>query len=334
MNELRQDPITGDWVIMAPDRGARPHAVPAAPDRTRRAEPCPFCPGNEFQTPPELWRLTGADGAWRIRVVPNKFAALTPIDAPTRGAEGFVAMAAYGHHEVIIESPCHNADLATVAVAQVTAVLAAYRQRYRALAASSGTALIVIFRNHGSASGTSLDHPHSQIVSTPFVPPQAQQRLEHARRHFDRTHVNLYADVLGNELRDGRRIVSTRSDLVAFQPYASIVPFETWIVPRHPQASFGHIDDSVLDQLAGMTRVVLGGLREVLHDPPYNLVVHSSPLSDENNDYFSWHLQIVPRLGIAAGFELGTGMAINSVVPERAAAALRAAVGRQIAAGV
>ena len=329
MNELRQDPTTGNWVIVAPDRGARPHRVPAY-DETHPSGPCPFCPGNEALTPPELWRLAGADGGWLIRVVPNKFAALTPHTArPKPNAEGFASMPAHGHHEVIIESPRHEADLATATVSQVRAVLTACRLRYQTLTSAAGIALIVIFRNHGSASGTSLDHPHSQILATPILPPQVRQRLDFARQYYDSAESCLHTDVLERELLDDRRIVSAGQDLVAFQPYASAAPFETWIMPSRPQASFGHASDPVLDELAGMTRAVLGGLREVLDDPPYNMVIHSAPIGDEDSAYFSWHMQIVPRLGIAAGFELGTGIAINPSLPEHTAAVLRTAVARQ-----
>jgi UDPglucose--hexose-1-phosphate uridylyltransferase len=329
VNELRQDPTTGNWVIVAPERGVRPH-VPAIHDEAHPSGPCPFCPGNESRTPPELWRLAGADGGWHIRVVPNKFAALTPHTARSKSnADGFASMAARGHHEVIIESPRHDADLATATLSQVRAVLTAYRLRYRALSSAKGIALIVIFRNHGSASGTSLDHPHSQILATPILPPQVRQRLDLARRHFDSARACLYTDVLERELRDGRRIVSADQDVVAFQPYASVAPFETWIMPRRPRASFGHVSDPLLDQLAGMTGAVLGGLREALDDPPYNMVIHTAPIGDEDSGYFSWHMQIVPRLGIAAGFELGTGIAINTSLPEHTAAALRTAVARQ-----
>lgn len=333
VNELRQDPTTGNWVIVAPGRAVRPHPAAALPDGAASGGSCPFCPGNESQTPPELWRLGGADGDWQIRVVPNKFAALTPHTTGRRPqSDGFVSMPAHGHHEVIIESPSHDADLATATVAQVRAVLAAYRGRYRALRDAADSTLIVIFRNHGHASGTSLDHPHSQILATPLLPPQVRQRLDLARRHFERTRTCLYTEVLARELRDGHRIVSADEDLVAFQPFASSAPFETWVMPRRDQASFGDVSDRMLDRLAATVRAVLGGLRDALDDPPYNMVVHSVPIGEEDRAYFSWHLQILPRLGVPAGFELGTGISINPSLPEHTAATLRTAVARQRAA--
>ena len=234
-------------------------------------------------------------------------------------------MPAVGHHEVIIESRTHEDDLSLAGGAQVRAVVEAYRARYRALATVPG-GVVVIFRNHGARAGTSQSHPHSQIIATPVVPIEIRHRYDVAIRHYDDNGTSLYSDALSAELDDGRRIVYAGERLVAFQPFASTVPHETWITPRAGAASFGLADDATLDEFAITLRAVLAGLRSVLADPAYNLVVYSAPIGDEDQAYFVWHCRIVPRLSTTAGFELGTGMRINPSTPEQTASVLRQVV--------
>jgi UDPglucose--hexose-1-phosphate uridylyltransferase len=334
MPELRQDPSTRDWVVIAPHRSSRPHSF-RGPNRAgsglnQADRSCPFCPGHEAETPPEVWRISGTDGRWRVRVVPNQFPVLVPDGTPSREVSpaGLVSMAGTGHHEVIIESPEHTADLARAEHDVVRTVLEAYRARYRALR-DHATGVILLFRNHGPGAGTSLAHPHSQIVATPVVPIQVRHRFEVAMQHYDDLGTCLYLDILDRELRDGRRVVLESERFVAFQPFASAAPFETWIMPRRHQASFGAATDAALDDLAPVLGRVLEGLSNALDDPDYNAVVQSAPVGDEHLHYFVWHVRIVPRLATPAGFELGSGMAVNSTCPEDTAALLRAAIARQ-----
>jgi len=330
MSELRQDPSTRDWVVIAPERGLRPHTV-AEPHvgPARMTEPgCPFCPGHEAETPPEVWRLPPErTEPWRVRVVPNRFPMLAPDGNARRqvSPDGFVRMPGIGHHEVIVESPDHSADLARADNASVLAVLEAYRARYRALRAD-GAGVILIFRNHGARAGTSISHPHSQIVSAPVVPIQVRHRFDVAMQHYDDLGTSLYVDLLERELHDGRRVVLETPEFVAFQPFAAVAPFETWIMPRLAQPAFGDARDSALENLAPTFRRVLAGLADVLGDPDYNAIIQSAPPGDESREYFVWHLRIIPRLATPAGFELGTGMAINPTLPEETADQLRRAI--------
>jgi UDPglucose--hexose-1-phosphate uridylyltransferase len=214
----------------------------------------------------------------------------------------------------------------------VLAVLVAYRARYRALRAE-GPGVILIFRNHGARAGTSISHPHSQIVSAPVVPIQERHRFDVAVQHYDDLGTCLYVDLLERELHDGRRVVLETPAFVAFQPFAAVAPFETWIMPRTSQPAFGDAHDSTLEDLAPVLRTVLAGLADVLDDPDYNAVIQSAPPGDGSREYFVWHLRIVPRLATTAGFELGSGMAINPTLPEETADALRRAVQEQAGRG-
>lgn len=329
MSELRQDPLTHDWVVLAPERAARLRSNQL--DESH-APLCPFCPGQEGETPPEVWRLLNASGRWQVRVVANRFPVVELDGVPhrRRTADGFVAVPGVGRHEVIIESPDHDADLARMSLHEVRGILEAYRSRYRVLRPDT-EGVIVIFRNHGQRAGTSLSHPHSQIIAAPVVPMQIRHRFEVAIQHYDDAGTCLYLDNLAAELSDGQRLVHESQRFVAYQPYASVAPHETWIMPRSQEASFGEVTDATLDELSGVLRAILGGLARALDDPDYNLMIHSAPPSDERKQYFVWHIRILPRLSTPAGFELATGMDINSSLPEQTAAVLREAVTAELA---
>ncbi|GAB4389716.1 MAG: galactose-1-phosphate uridylyltransferase [Thermodesulfovibrionales bacterium] len=326
MPELRQDPFTHDWVIFSRERGRRPdeyeRRAPASV-LPERSEYCPFCPGNEHMTPGEVAAYDDG-GSWRIRVVPNKFAALRPEGDTVRQGSGFFRqMAGYGRHEVVIESPAHNRMIPHRSVGEVEDVLRVYRDRYHEFKKDPEVKVVIIFKNHGKGAGTSLLHPHSQMVAAPVVPPYIRRKFEVATMHFDNMGRCLYCDVLEEELRDGRRIVLKDEHLVALHPYASHYAYETWIMPTRHRSSFGDIAEAEISALAVMLKTVLTKLYRGLGNPDYNLVVHTSPVDDEHKSYYSWHIQIVPRLSQMAGFELGSGININSSLPEETAEFMR-----------
>jgi len=322
MSELRQDPLTRDWVIINPRRAERPH------DRGR-AGPCPFCPGNEALTPTETDVLVGPGGSWSVRAVPNRFPALdTNGDARevhTRTPEGWYRMAGYGQHEVIIETPDHGASLATVGEKQMRGVLEMYVRRFRALAAVTGTTRqVVLFRNQGPSAGTSLSHPHSQIVAAPVVTPETRGRLAAEVAFFDTTGCCGVCHVLARELEAGTRVVHAGGRFVTLAPYASRVPYHLQIIPRRHCPVFPEVELDELDELASHLSAVLGALHEALGDPDYNLVVVTPPLDQIHRGASHWFIDVLPRLTTPAGFELGSRIVVNIETPEHAAAQLRA----------
>ena len=177
--------------------------------------------------------------------------------------------------------------------------------------------------NHGEQAGTSLRHPHCQLIATPVVPQLLRLRHHVATEYFDQTGRCLYCVLMEEELSAGKRVVAENADYVAIAPYASHVPFELWICPKRHQASFGWVDTGRLWPLAELLKTVLQKLNVGLENPAFNLTVNTAPRGDEDEDYFLWHLQILPRLTMRAGFEMGSGMSINPVLPEEAAAYLR-----------
>ena len=327
-SEIRQDKVTKQWVIYAPARRKRPSdffgSSEPGPPLPARDETCPFCPGNERMLPSVLDEIKGGDSLVQVRVVPNKFPALTPDADSTRLYEGiYLKMQGYGNHEVVIETPRHDRQLGEMSVTEVETVIEAYHRRYMALMAKDGNMIAIIFRNYGLQAGTSLVHPHSQIIATGMVPVHIRWREEVAERYFDEFGRCVYCDILAYETGDGRRIVHENDSFVAFVPFAAEVPFEIRIMPKEHKADFGDITTSEKRDLASALRHVLARLRARLNDPDYNYVINTSARYRAREPQLHWYLQIRPRLMTMAGFEIGSGININPSVPEEDAAFLK-----------
>jgi UDPglucose--hexose-1-phosphate uridylyltransferase len=326
MSELRQNRATKRWVIIAGERAQRPDdfRVQAMGEPLPLHDPlCPFCPRNESKTPAEVMALrkpgSSANGpGWDLRVVPNKFPALQPVGDLERREERdfFRKMDGLGVHEVIIESPVHNQTLGTMTYRKVEQILLAYRERFLQLGADPRFQMVTIFRNNGQRAGTSLAHPHSQLIATPIVPSHTRHLLEEAMRHYDDWGSCVFCDMIREELKVGKRVVLETADYVAFEPFASRVPFETWIVPKKHNASFGNITPEEAKKCARVLRRLLGSMYRLLGDFDYNYIVSTAPFKDANESYYHWHISILPRLTTPAGFELGSGIYITVVFPE------------------
>jgi UDPglucose--hexose-1-phosphate uridylyltransferase len=232
-------------------------------------------------------------------------------------------MGGCGAHEVIIDSPSHSLVLAQQPVEQVQLVLSTLLQRYIDLMRDSRFQTIILFKNHGEHAGTSLAHPHCQLIATSVVPHMLRHKLSVAAQYFDRTGECVYSAMAEEELAAKERIVTINDHFVALCPYASTVPFETWILPRRRQSSFRWLDPSQIRPLAEILKNVLGRLYVGLKDPDFNLTIDTVPRGEEQGEYFLWHIQILPRLTQRAGFEMGSGMSINPVLPEEATRLLR-----------
>jgi len=327
MSELRQNLITRDWVIIANERSKRPNQFTKKTEINRHLpsyQPnCPFCPGNEHDTAEEICCL-GDRKNWRVRAVFNKYPAVSPAEEPLRKIQGsYRSISGFGIHEVIIESRRHNANLALISVAEITDIFTMYRERYSQLRRDPRIKTIVIFKNHGLQAGTSLEHPHSQIAATPVVPGQVRDRLSEAIRYFDETGECLYCRMIQDELASAERIIAETEQFVAFIPYAALSPFHLWIFPKRHTCSFEQITDSEVVDLSRILKIVLAKLYYGLNNPDYNYTIRSIPTDQDYTDYYHWYLAIIPRVSRAAGFELGSGMFINTSLPEESAEFLR-----------
>ncbi|HZD17306.1 MAG TPA: galactose-1-phosphate uridylyltransferase [Actinomycetota bacterium] len=329
MSTLRQDPTTRQWSILAPRRGTRPHApvVVPRPDLPEHEPSCAFCPGNEDQTPPEILRHP-ADPAWQIRVVPNMYAALSGDGAARRSGGPFAReMPGAGSHEVVIESPRHDLRMDEMTHEEAARVVRAWRERYRDLIEQPHIRAVVVFKNFGPLAGTSLVHPHSQIVATPVFLPRLLRRLDVATAYYDENGACVYDEVIAAEREAGDRMVDEYGSFVAFEPWAANSPFETWIAPTFHQGSFGDLADEEIDDLAAVLVRTLSAVRRACGDPDFNLVMYSAPTNGGHaEEVFHWHLKLIPKLSTPAGFEIGSAMSINIVEPEAAALALRGAL--------
>jgi len=327
MPEIRQNLVTREWVILATERAKRPHQFGEGEKAKRELPPwvesCPFCPGNENLTPPEIWR-SGTSAKWKIRIIPNKFAALNREGSPHRKIEGVKrAINGVGVHDILIESPLHNAAIPLMSVDEVKDIVNAYRERYLQICNDERVDLIIIFKNHGEGAGTSLEHPHSQIVGSPVMPQQVRFRVEEAMRYYDDTGECVFCRILKDELKDGNRIIVESEHFVSFIPYAALSPFHTWIYPRRHCHCFVYITDEEIADLAFVLQETLAKFYYGLNDPDYNYVIRSMPRFYRFIEYGHWYLSIVPRLSKVAGFELGSGMFINSALPDESAKFLR-----------
>jgi UDPglucose--hexose-1-phosphate uridylyltransferase len=327
MPELRQNMLTHEWVVIATERAKRPEDFQKQaiekPPLPAFSPTCPFCPGNEGQTPPSSFVIE-RDGRWQVRVVPNKFAALQP-DVPfkTEPHGRFLKAPGYGVAEVIIETPRHDATLATLEAGDIEDVVKAYKSRYLSAAGAERICMINLFRNHGVRAGTSLEHPHSQLIATPIMPPHVRNPIEQAVRYFDCHGQCIYCDMLAEEMRVGERIIAETEFFVAYAPYASRTPFEIRIMPKNHQASFGDIGVREAADFAATLRRILAKVHKGLANPDYNFIIRSATVGDENDKYFHWYMLIIPKLTTPAGFEIGTGIYINVTYPEKCAEFLR-----------
>ncbi|MCK5540758.1 MAG: galactose-1-phosphate uridylyltransferase [Deltaproteobacteria bacterium] len=329
MSELRKDPIVDRWVIISRERGKRPSEFSSL-KQERKSGFCPFCPGNEDVVPPEIlaYRQPGSqsnDSNWRLRVVPNKFPALHIEGDLVRQGDGvYDMMNGIGAHEVVIETPDHQATLSTMPIEAVEDVLWAYRDRIRDLAGDERFRYILVFKNHGLAAGATVEHSHSQIIALPIVPKRAKEEVEGAKKFYEYKERCVFCDIIQQEINQGLRMVSENHEFIAICPYAPRFPFETWILPKRHTHDYQANSKNMIEGLALILSDTLKRLNRVLDAPPYNFILHTAPVNyHDTSNYYHWHMEIIPKLTRVAGFEWGSGFYINPTPPEESAKFLR-----------
>jgi UDPglucose--hexose-1-phosphate uridylyltransferase len=329
MPELRRDPIIGRWVIISPERAQRPREL-ARPEPPRQIGLCPFCPGNEKLTPPEVlaYRPSGApnEAGWKVRVFPNRFPALRVEGTLEREGEGlYDRMTGIGAHEVIVESPDHSRSMSDLTAQELEGVLSACRDRMLDLRQDGRLRSIIVFKNHGEAAGATMEHSHTQLIALPILPRHVQVEMAGALGYFDHKERCIYCDILKQERKDGVRLVTENAECVAIEPWAPRGPFETWLLPKEHRSGFEDAPRPQLEGLADCLRHTLRRLDAALGKPAYNLMIHSGPLNERGLPHYHWHLEIMPVLAKTGGFEWGSGFYINPTSPEEAAEFLRKA---------
>jgi len=330
MPELRKDPIIGRWVIIATERARRPSDF-KSPDEIKKPGFCPFCNGNEDKTPPEIYAMRTHNTArdtpgWSVRVVPNKFPALAiEGDLNKRGEGVYDRMNGVGAHEVIIENPNHNSTLADMSPLEIANVIRTFQMRILDLKQDKRFKYMLIFKNHGSAAGASLDHTHSQLIALPIVPKRVSEEIQGAKTYFLYKERCVFCDIIQQEKQENVRVINENEHFICIAPFTSRFPFESWVLPKTHDIYFEDINDQEISSLAWIMKDILTRMKVVLNDPPYNFLLHSSPFYERDITFYHWHIEIIPKLTKVAGFEWGTGFYINPTPPEDACIFLKEA---------
>lgn len=332
--ELRQDIITGKWVVIATGRAKRPDDMagnrPKPKAIQKYKDDCPFCNLAKYPQEPDVLRLPDDPEEWQVHIFGNKYPAFSSKDDFRSWNDGpYRGMESVGYHELLAPR-WHNQFDMLVSQKEMALFLEALILRYRSLKIKPSVNYIQIIRNHGSEAGGSLEHPHHQIFTVPVLPSDVQDLLYGAENYYKKHQQDVFQTMLDFELSEGKRIVFENEHFVAFCPYASRAPFETWIMPKKANPFFETTGPKQRDALTESLQQVLGRLYTGLNDPPYNYYIHSAPCDDtgfvcdkETFKHFRWHIEIFPRLAKFGGFELGTGLEINSSLPEESAEFLR-----------
>lgn len=305
-NQIRKDYLLDRYVIVAENRGARPHDFVQQSPPSEKGKTCFFCPGNEHLTPPETGRI-GTAKKWLVRSFYNKFAAVSKDFPEARGS-----------HEVLVETPSHTKQLGQVSERQIGLTLLLCQKRVSALCKDPKIKYVLVFKNQGPKAGTSLLHSHSQIIATEFVPSSVEEEL----RAYKKEKSCPFCAIARREAKSERRIFEDRH-FIAFAPYASRSAFEVWVMPKRHVKCITGLTAAERSSLAKMIKRLLARLKSLFKYPQFNYYFHIAPKGED----FHFHMELLPRLTIWAGFELGSGMYINPVSPENAAGMLRKAKG-------
>jgi len=334
-NELRKDYLLDRWVVIATERKRRPTDFGQTSAEEVKHKECPFCPGNEHMTPPatlvylmrngEIVKEKDIDGFrhknWIVRCIPNLYPAFSPPskDESFKIERGNYAEA-FGHHEVVIESPRHDENPGNARISQLIHVINAFLDRLKFFQEKSYVKYVSIFRNYKREGGASLSHAHSQIIATPIVPRIVKEELDASRKEWEKGQECVFCKIIKME-RHSSRFIWENKEFVAFSPWASVNPFEFWIFPKRHESSPLEMSKEEIHGFAEALRLCLSSLQKLLNDPPYNFGFHIAPVG--NYKFYHWHVEVYPRLAIWAGFEKSTGMYINVIPPEDAAKSLR-----------
>lgn len=328
MPELRKDPVSNRWVIISTERIKRPTDFEESVGAKLKHDFCPFCYGNEEKTPPEIFAYRRQGGqnkpGWQVRVVPNKFPVLKVEGELNKRGDGmYDMMEGIGAHEVIIETPDHDKSIADFDYDQVQKVIWTYRSRCLDLKNDIRFEYILIFRNYGETAGATLEHPHSQLIATPIVPKRVIEEISGAEWHYQYKERCVFCDMIKQEIKDNARVILETKYFISFAPFAPRFPFETWILPKRHQSDFLNISEEESYDLARILKDTLLKIKKALNDPPYNYIIHTSPLKHQDGYFMHWHVEIMPKLTKVAGFEWGSGFYINPTPPEEAAKFLK-----------
>jgi len=324
-SELRQDIVSGDWILIAPGRGKRPQQF--AGKKKPRHSPKKGClfehPEKIGGGPPSI--VKPRKGSWRIQVVPNRYPAVSHSGVrAVVGKQGpFFVIPGVGHHDLVITRD-HNKNFPALSRKDAELVLQTFKERYLMLKHDRYVAYVSIFHNWGLRAGASIYHPHYQIIALPVIPPDVEHSLAGSKRYDNKHHRCVHCDIMKWEKKEGKRIIYENSGAIAFAPFVSREPMEIRIFPKIHSPFFERSTKTELAHIADALQKVLRMVEKKLKHPDYNFFIHTAPVRKKYNyHHYHWHIEIQPKLDIEGGFELGTGIEINIIDPDEAAEFLR-----------
>lgn len=323
-SELRQDLVTGEWVVISPKRKKRP-STPfiEAHYRYKEQTECIFCDPVKSNQEKDVLIYYDKNKRWIVRVFPNKYPAFQRRNSLNKKLHGpYLTEDAIGFHEVVVTRD-HKRSLAYLNPSEVAVVLRAYQERYIKLMNKKFVDYILVFYNHGRTAGASVAHPHSQLIAMPFVSMDIQKEIRGAEDYFLKNRECVFCRMVDQELTEKKRIVFQNEYFVVFCPFASRMGYEMWLAPKEHHPYFERLEQGGRDKAAEALKEALSRLDKLLEEPDYNFYLHTSPCDGRIHSYYHWHIEILPKYSTWAGFELGTGIEINTVVPEIAARELR-----------
>jgi UDPglucose--hexose-1-phosphate uridylyltransferase len=325
VSELRKDPVTGNWIVIAKGRAARLRGKrDGDSEEEDDIHTCPFeDPKASGNADPVLLYPSGGEAGWSLQVIPNKYPAFAGGGCPEITKVGpYAVQEGMGFHEVIITRD-HTKHLAILGKEKVEEVLRAYRTRYLALKKEECVKYISLFHNHKKGAGASLSHPHSQLIAIPFLPSDIRRSLRGSGKFYQKHGECVHCAMLAWERKENKRIIFENEEFIAFCPFISRGAYEVRLLPKAHDAYFEKISDGGIQALSEILQEVLLRLYKNLENPPYNFYIHTAPVDSGEYSHYHWHFEIRPKLETGAGFELGTGVEISAVEPERAAEVLR-----------
>lgn len=325
-SQLRQDLVSGDWIVVAPGRTRRPHQAVKKPEK-RKASPKAGCP---FENPQKSGHekpilVYGDQKNWQIQVLENRYSLLTHKNiCPIPLKHGpYLVEEAGGHHDLIITRD-HDKNFPRLSKNEARQLFEAFRDRYLTLLNDKCLAYILILHNWGPRAGASVYHPHYQMIATPIIPPDVMHSLRGSEQYFKKHKRCVHCVMIDFEKKEKKRIVYENNSFIALTPWFSKNAFEARIFPKKHSPYFENTLDVEIDQAVDALQAVLKKLKKNLKDPDYNFFIHTAPIREkERYKIYHWHIEIVPKTNINAGFELGTGVEVNEVDPDTAAKLLR-----------
>lgn len=325
-SELRRDLVTGDWIVIAKERAKRPSDFATKGESLTCLADDPFRDPQASGNGEPVLKYENKDKEWTLQVIPNKFPAFTQQGecAVTREEGPYEVIDGRGHHEVVITRDCDK-HFALFSKEQAEEVIRAYNARYNELKKDSCVKYVSVFHNHGKEAGASVVHPHSQIIAIPVVPPDVSRSLRGSKEFNEKDGGCVHCTMIEWEKKEGSRVIYENDTMIAFCPYVSRTAFEIRVFPKEHQSRFEDLDPKKFSDLGDAMRESLAKLYHALGNPSYNFFLHTAPVNDDDYSYYHWHMEIIPKTLIWAGFELATGVEISTIEPERAAQFLREA---------